>query len=527
MDNNIIQMFKAESGEVNRFDPQWSPSVDPFPSSFESSTPTLTKPRTSGYTIYVDLPDTEEEMLLVHGYLGHRVKVTRDVGLYLRSQEDKRPPRPLYGEWSDPDYRYADIPAPDSETLALLKSQGFLTRRTQAQELSFFRQFATQKAKRQVNTLPFYLIMPTYSCNLRCPYCFQDHMRTDPAYKHLLTTMSEETVDLIFEQLPVLEQRHQVDESQELTRTYKFFGGEPLLKETRPIVEYFMAKAKSHSKARFVAISNGTELHHYRDLLGEDGISEVQITLDGKPEEHDKRRIYPDGTGSFSLIAENITMALQAGVKIMARVNVDKSNLADLPALASVIKQYGWHRHKNFGSYLAVIVAHNDQTEDEECFGTRELNHAFNKLKQKYPDCDVFQADGDAMKKKARQAFDTGTGNNMVSQFCGAHSNMYVIDAFADIYACYEKTGDKKIRIGHFDKASGLNINQKNECNWRSRTVASNPICAQCRYALYCGGGCAINAEVRTGKLHANFCDSFGKRFRESIAEVYCERNAL
>jgi uncharacterized protein len=528
MDNNaIIQMFNVNeeaTTEVNKFDPQGMPELKPFPTSFESSAPTLTEPRTSGYTIYVDLPNTDEEMLIVHGYLGHRIKVAKDVGLFLRSKEDKKPPRPMYGEWVDPDYRTEDVAQPDEQTVTKLRKLGFLTMRTQQQELSFFRQFATTRAKRQVNALPYYLLMPTYSCNLRCPYCFQDHMRTDPAYKHLLNMMSEETVDLIFSQLPDLELRHGVDDKPELKRTYKLFGGEPLLQESRPIIEYIMKKARSYSPAKFVAISNGTDLHHYEDLLGPDGIEEIQITLDGKPEEHDKRRIYPNGEGSFDLIAKNITMALKAGVKIIARVNVDKNNLADLPELASVIQSHGWHEFKNFGSYLAVIVAHNDQTDDKECFGTRELNISFTELKKQHPQCSVFQFDGDSMKKKARMVFEQGKESSlMLPQYCGAHNNMYVIDPFADIYACYEKTGDKKIRIGHFDKDTGLNINVKNECHWRSRTVASNPICSQCRYALYCGGGCAINAEVRTGKLHANFCDSFGKRFRESIAEVYVE----
>lgn len=56
--------------------------------------------RTSSYTIYVDLPEDKEQMLLVHGYTGAYDKVSQRVATYLRSLEVKHPPKPLYGVWS-------------------------------------------------------------------------------------------------------------------------------------------------------------------------------------------------------------------------------------------------------------------------------------------------------------------------------------------------------------------------------------------------------------------------------------------
>lgn len=525
MDNNLIQVVNMDD-DVNIYHPGDETPLDPLPKKeeFGSSVPTLKEHRTSGYTIYIDLPETDHEMLLVHGYLGHRIKVSRNVALFLRSKDDKRAPKPLYGEWKDPDYRKEMVARPAQEVIDLLIKKGFMTKRSREEELNFFREYATRRASRLINVAPSYLIMPTYSCNLRCPYCFQDHMRTDPNYSHLLAKMTKDTVDLIIDNIKNIEARHNFHADESYVRPFKFFGGEPLLEENKDIIEYVIKKAKTIGRARFKAISNGTDLHHYKDLLGPEGICEIQITLDGKPEEHDKRRIYPDGKGSFELIRENISMALGLGVKINVRVNVDKNNIDDLPELADVIVANGWDKYKNFGSYLAAIVAHNENTDGDECFGTHELNRDFRGLKERFPQLKVFHFDGDSMKRKARSIIENGKDSSFLSPlYCGAHSKMYVIDAFADLYACYEKTGDKKIRIGSIDKKTGLNINVANECNWRSRTVASNPVCSQCRYALFCGGGCAINAEVKTGKLHANFCDSYGKRFRESVAQAYTE----
>jgi uncharacterized protein len=51
--------------------------------------------------------------------------------------------------------------------------------------------------------------------------------------------------------------------------------------------------------------------------------------------------------------------------------------------------------------------------------------------------------------------------------------------------------------------------------------VASNPVCRRCRYALHCGGGCAVLALGRSGQYHSHFCDGFASRFRSSVAEAY------
>jgi uncharacterized protein len=45
----------------------------------------------------------------------------------------------------------------------------------------------------------------------------------------------------------------------------------------------------------------------------------------------------------------------------------------------------------------------------------------------------------------------------------------------------------------------------------------------RCRFASYCGGGCAVLAEGKTGTIHSNHCDGFAKRFRHSAAQAYAE----
>src|SRR5262249_47314450 len=140
-------------------------------------------------------------------------------------------------------------------------------------------------------------------------------------------------------------------------RVIGFFGGEPLLAASRPTVQYIMEKAWSMGPAAFWGISNATELDAYEDLLGPDKIVRLQVTLDGVPTEHDKRRIYADGSGSWAKIVRNITMCLERRVQISVRMNLDRNNIQQLPEMANIFSQQGWDQSPDFGAYTAPIHA--------------------------------------------------------------------------------------------------------------------------------------------------------------------------
>jgi uncharacterized protein len=487
--------------------------------------------RTSSYTIYVDLPDNPEEALLVHGYSGAFDKVKRSLVNYLRSAEAKHRPKPLYGEWISEPAVESDIVAPSQVTIELLKRRGYLTEMTVEEEEAFFVKMATKVHQIESLLMPVYIIMPTYSCNLRCSYCFQDHMRTNPAFKHLLQIMQPEIADRIFAAMPQIEAGHGVPADADVSRGITFFGGEPLLAENHSIIEYIINKASSLGQARFDVISNGTELDAYKDLLAPDKISSVQITLDGPTIEHDKRRIYADGSGSFEKIAQNITMALDLGVQVSVRMNIDRNNIQQLPDLADEIIARGWHRYEKFATYTAPIHASNEKTDVKSTFNSWHLQKALKEMRQKYPSMEVILPPDDALPDTIREIFAQYKDSSQTQKslppfkasFCQAHRKMYVFDPFGDIYACWEKTGDKKIRIGQITANNEVVLNEELNQTWRNRSVVTNSTCRKCRYALYCGGGCAVLAMNHTGNFHSNYCDGFANRFRANVAQAYQE----
>jgi uncharacterized protein len=482
--------------------------------------------RASSYTIYVDLKDEPEEMLLVHAYTGAYDKVSRRVATWLRSIDTAPMAKPLYGDWTpEPKAPDGAVHPPSDEAVQRLKKRGHVTTLTPQEEEAFFTRLATKMHVGTVSRPPSYVLMPTYQCNLRCAYCFQDYMRTDPAHRGLLRVMGRPMVDRIFAGMARIEAVHGV-RGPAVTRSLTLFGGEPLLAESRDVIAYIVDKAnEGGARASIGAITNGTDLGAYIDLLGPDKIGALQITLDGPPAEHDKRRVYADGSGSFARIAANLTMALSVGARVSVRMNVDRQNIGLLPELADEFVRQGWAGRPGFSSYVAPIHAANKSTDARTTYNSWQLNEAMSALKEQYPSVRAIGLPDDGMLERAASVFgqQSDPAPWMKSGFCGAHSTMYVIDAFGDMYACWERTGDKSLRIGAIEEGGRVLVRKRLLESWRGRTVTSNPVCRRCRYATYCGGGCAILAEGRTGNIHTNFCDGFAARFRASVATAYAD----
>jgi len=340
-------------------------------------------------------------------------------------------------------------------------------------------------------------------------------MRTDASYSHLLRRMTIEMVDSIFASFSNIERLHGIDSA---TRrpSLGLFGGEPLLADNRAVIAHILHRAQESGVEQIWAVSNGTELDAYVDLLGPGLISKIQITLDGRKEVHDRRRIYADGSGSFDRILNNIDLALSRGTQISVRMNIDRANVAELPHLAMTFKQKKWTSMRHFSAYIAAV--HGDYS---DVLDTWELSCQYEALKERFPEMSAIALPDDHMGRRAKDVFVNGGRQSGRESFCGAHAGMYIFDPFADIYACWEKTGEPEIKIGHVNADSTITMIRANEALWRSRTVASNPACRKCRYSLHCGGGCAVAAYERSGQYHSNYCDGFASRFRSQVATAY------
>jgi len=521
--------------------------------------------RTSSYVIHVDLPEQDEQVLIIQGYTGAYDMVSRSVAQFLKANEPDRHAA-AHGEWPD-EPRPTDAATPSEETLSVLRARGYITDTSIADERERVRKLAARTHDTELQRKPNYVLMMSYDCNLRCGYCFQDHMRTDPAYRHLLRAMDRPMIDRLMTAMRQIDATHRGAQGK---RQLTLFGGEPLLAENRPMVEYLLERLESEGGADIHAVTNATELHHYLDLLRPDAIQTIQVTIDGPRDEHDLRRIRPDGGGSFDTILDNLALAAKRDIGISVRINVDRTNVERLPELARVFAERGLDRLPRVYIYAAVVHATNEHIEKRDTFSQYALSKRIAEMRLDHPAMAAVHGPTEELKSQLRRIMrkEQLPWMEFRASYCGAHTTMYVIDPFGDIYACWERTGDPSIKIGTVsDKgevhllrsapemappattestlsratAPGLPASPPAPRKllpvlgkpkiagvdaWRARTIATNDTCLSCKYAFYCGGGCAAEAIDHKLAYYTNFCSGFQQKFRVTAAETLAELRA-
>ena len=198
------------------------------------------------------------------------------------------------------------------------------------------------------------IVIPTFSCNCRCPYCYEDHKAID---------MSEDVVESIKKFLNIQKlnglKRLQLD----------FFGGEPLLKlKTILDLSKYAKELFSDPENKFSSSmsTNGTRL----DLdtfkqFNEVGVRSFQITFDGPKTIHDKKRIFVNGSGTYDVIWNNLESIHQTDLsfRIILRIHVTPENYKDIEQFSqNELSQFrSDSRFKIFYKEIVALGGKNDK----------------------------------------------------------------------------------------------------------------------------------------------------------------------
>lgn len=136
-----------------------------------------------------------------------------------------------------------------------------------------------------------------HDCNLRCKYCFAATGDFCMGERKLLPyEVGKAALDWLVEK-----------SGKRVNLEVDFFGGEPLMNfpVVKRLVEYGRSLEKTHNKHfKFTTTTNCVCMtDEIMDFLNKE-MDNVVISMDGRPEVHDRMRPTANGKGSYALIAE-------------------------------------------------------------------------------------------------------------------------------------------------------------------------------------------------------------------------------
>ncbi len=375
----------------------------------------------------------------------------------------------------------------DFANAAELASKGYLV--DPSEEATRYEAARAKFAKGQQDDEVQLFFVPSYACNFGCSYCFQDEYA--PQQTHDL----EQVVDAFFSY---------VDDTFAGRRKYvTLFGGEPLLDtpKSRAVLERLIAGTKARG-LDLAVITNGYSLAKYVPLLLTGRIREVQVTLDGTRELHDKRRSLKGGGKTFDPVVAGIDAALEAGLTVNLRAVLDKENLADFANLAHFAIDRGWTGRKNFKTQVGRnYELHHCQTNNTRLYTRLSLWEDMFTLIQKDPEVLRFYRPAYSV---ARFLFDEGQLPEPLFDACPATKTEWAFDATGAIYPCTANVGKTGEALGTFFPTRTLDAELVKD--WHGRDVTSIASCSTCSNQLACGGGCGAVSKSWKGQIRAADC---------------------
>lgn len=302
-------------------------------------------------------------------------------------------------------------------------------------------------------------VAPTSDCNFRCVYCYEkDSIRP--------VTMSAETqaalLEFVKDRLPNIE-----------ALNITWYGGEPLL--AIDIMEKLSGKLISlceENKISYEAdiVTNGVLLtRKMMERLAAIRVTQMQITLDGAAEDHDKRRFLKGGHPTFDRIIENLVNIkdlIQTPVSI--RINADRHNIDRVDNVIRILAEKGLREVT--APYLAMVENRNGTYNDNSCLHANEFS---------LQEFEFITRNGlNILSRIPRQ----------VANYCGADfDNAFVIGPDGRIYKCWNEIGIAGREVGTL--RDGIREGRQ-LYSYLLYDATRDEGCADCKYLPLCMGGC-------------------------------------
>ncbi|MGE4271816.1 MAG: thioether cross-link-forming SCIFF peptide maturase [Desulfitobacterium sp.] len=333
-----------------------------------------------------------------------------------------------------------------------------------------------------------------HDCNLRCNYCFAGTGAFGGQRGLMDWETGKKAIDFVLE--ASAHRKHcEVD----------FFGGEPLLnfQVVKDLVDYGKKAAQAKGKTiKFTLTTNAVLLtEDIQNFLEAEDIS-VVLSIDGRPEVHDRMRPYANGRGSYDQVAPRLQQFAKkrpdsspyaVGTYYYARGTYTHYNL-DFDKDVTHLLDLGMKQIS-----LEPVVA---QPSDPYAFQEGDLAEILK----------TYDRLGEELLERRRQgedfsffhfnvALDQGPCLPKRLSGCGAGHEYVAISPEGDLYPCHQFVGQEEFKMGSLNEEKP-SLNLEIVDKFRSAHVYSKSTCRQCWARFSCSGGCHSANQAFSGQLN-------------------------
>ena len=327
-----------------------------------------------------------------------------------------------------------------------------------------------------------------HDCNLACKYCFAEEGEYHGRRALMSFEVGKKALDFLI-----------ANSGNRINLEVDFFGGEPLMNwnVVKQLVEYGRSQEKEHNKKfRFTLTTNGVLLNDEIMEFCNREMSNVVLSLDGRPEVNDRMRPFRNGKGSYELIVPKFQkFAKSRGEKdyfvrgTFTRNNLDFGN--DVLHYADL----GFEKL----SMEPVVAA------PEEPYSIREedlpqIMDEYDRLAKEF----VKRQKGGRGFKFFHFMLDLSQGPCVAKRLsgCGSGSEYLAVTPWGDLYPCHQFVGNEEFLLGNVD--TGV-VNTKVRDEFKLCNVYAKEKCKNCFARFYCSGGCAANSF----NFHGSITDAY------------------
>lgn len=318
----------------------------------------------------------------------------------------------------------------------------------------------------------------SHDCNLRCGYCFAGSGNFGGERTMMTKEVGRQAIDFLI-----------ANSGGRRNSEIDFFGGEPLLNfdTVRDLIDYGNKQAALHDKEfKFTLTTNALLLNDDIIAYLNDHKVSMVLSLDGRPEVHDRMRPTCGGGGSYAAVQPKISKLVESrnNQGYYVRGTFTKLNM-DFDADVQHMAELGYQQ-------LSVEpVVGEDETYAFAEQDLPKLYAAYDRLAEVYLEQ---QREGRGF-NFFHFNLDLSKGPCVAKRLagCGAGHEYFAVTPIGDLYPCHQFVGREEFKMG--DVWQGM-TEPELSMKFRRTHIFNKQECPECWARYYCSGGCHANAEA-------------------------------